>query len=235
MNESVAMNGIPVASIVGVLLALGGTTWLAFLKHDKQGPIKQGRHLAVTWGGCLPLLALVLFWEQRPLSSIGLVWDNYAAWLIGALAGGAVLAMSTASMYFAKGKIPDGTLDGIGKLMATPLWFQVAVVLTAGITEEIMFRGYAIERLHEMSGSLWLAALIPLAVFTLAHLSMWGWSHLVGVLFGGALLTGLYLWQHDLIACMIAHTVIDALVLIMPLLLKRMEANAASGPAAGAA
>ena len=229
------MNGIPLATIAGVLLALGGTTLLAFLKHDRQGPINQAGHLTATWGGCLALLALVLFWERRPLSSIGIVWGNYHAWLIGASVGGAVLALSATSMYFAKGKIPDGSMDGISKLMATPRWFKIAVVLTAGITEEIVFRGYPIERLYEISDSLWLAALIPLAVFTLAHLSLWGWSHLVGVLFGGALLTGLYLWQRDLIACMIAHTLIDVMVLVMPMLLKRVAANAAGASTAGAA
>lgn len=229
------MNGIPLASMAGILLALGGTTALAFLKHDKTGPIHPARHLVTTWGGCLALLALVLFWEQRPLSSIGIVWGNYAAWLIGALVGGAVLAMSALPMYFTKAKIPTDSLGGVNRLLATPPWFRVAVVITAGITEEITFRGYPIERLYEFSGSLWLAALIPLAVFTLAHLSMWGWGHLVGVLFGGALLTGLYLWQRDLVACMIAHTVIDMMVLILPVLLKRIERNTAGSEAAGAA
>jgi membrane protease YdiL (CAAX protease family) len=217
------MNGIPLASAAGVLLALGGTTLLAFLKHEQAGPIRLGRHLAYTWGGCVALLALVLFWEQRPLSSIGIVWGNYPAWLAGALVGGAVLAMSALPLYFAKSKIPQDSLAGVSRLLALSPWRRMAVVLTAGITEEIMFRGYPIERLHEMSGSLWLAALLPLAVFTLAHLSMWGWGHLVGVLFGGALLTALYLWQHDLIACMIAHTIIDMLVLMLPALLRRID------------
>lgn len=80
---------------------------------------------------------------------------------------------------------------------------------------------------------MWLAALVPLAVFTLAHLSAWGWGHLVGVLFGGALLTGLYLWQRDLVACMIAHTIIDTMML--PALLKRVERNRVAGGAAGTA
>lgn len=229
------MNGIPLASMAGIVLALGGTTLLAFLKRDRNAPINQARHLSVTWGGCLALLALVLWWEQRPLSSIGIVWGNYQAWAIGGLVGAAVLSMSAVPLYFAKGKIPKHSLEGVSRLLATPPWFRVAVVLTAGITEEIMFRGYPIERLHEFSGSLWLAVLIPLVVFTLAHLSMWGWGHLVGVLFGGALLTGLYLWQHDLIACMIAHAVIDSLVLMLPALLKRIDRHTAGNRAAGAA
>ena len=218
------MNGTPLATWLGLLLALGGTTALAFLKHDREGPIQKTRHLLTTWGGSLALLALVLYWEQRPLSSIGIVWGNYAAWSIGGLCGVLVLAMSALPMYFAKGTMPEDSLRGVRKILATPLAFRLAAIVTAGTTEELTFRGYPIERLHEIGCPLWLAALIPLLVFTLAHLSMWGKGHLASVAVGGGLLTGLYLWQRDLIACMIAHTLIDCMILLMPMLLKRYEA-----------
>jgi len=120
--------------------------------------------------------------------------------------------------------MPQDSLRGVQKILATPLWFRIVVIITAGTTEELMFRGYPIERLHEMGCALWLAALIPLLIFTLAHLSMWGKGHLASVLFCGGLITGLYLWQRDLIACMIAHTLIDCLILMMPMLLKRYDA-----------
>jgi len=218
------MNGTPLATWFGLLLALGGTTALAFWKHDREGPIRKTLHLLTTWGATLALLALVLVWEQRPLSSVGIVWGNYMAWSIGTLCGVLVLAMSGLPMYFAKGSMPQDSLRGVQKILATPLWFRIVVIITAGTTEELMFRGYPIERLHEMGCALWLAALIPLLIFTLAHLSMWGKGHLASVLFCGGLITGLYLWQRDLIACMIAHTLIDCLILMMPMLLKRYDA-----------
>ena len=88
------MNGFPIVSIVGLLIALGITTLFAFIKQgDKGGPINQLRHLATMWGTCLALLALVVFWERRSLSSIGIVWGNYGAWAIGIIVGCAILGM----------------------------------------------------------------------------------------------------------------------------------------------
>jgi len=227
------MNGFPIVSIVGLLIALGVTTLFAFIKQgDKGGPINQLRHLATVWGTCLGLLALVLLWERRPWSSIGIVWGNYAAWGIGVLVGGAILGTSVASIWTAgragKPAIPTDSEQGLMRVMATPLWFRSAVVLTAGITEEIMFRGYPIERLLEMTGKLWIAAALPLAVFVFAHLATWSLGHLVGVFFGGAVLTGLYLWQRDLVACMIAHALIDSLILFLPAMLKKLAARSAN-------
>jgi membrane protease YdiL (CAAX protease family) len=229
------MSAFPVTAIIGVVLALGLPTLFSFLYRDSQGqPMNIRRHLLTTWGCCLTVLAWLLLWEQRPLSSIGLVWGNYLAWLIGAALGLTVLSTSVLSVIQAskagKAAVPDGSEAGLTRLLSTPAWFRWAVVITAGVTEEIMFRGYPIERLHEVTGSLWLAALIPLAVFTLAHLGGWSWSHLVGVLFGGGLLTGLYLWQRDLVACIIAHALIDSLIIFLPALLKKLAARQPSQP-----
>jgi membrane protease YdiL (CAAX protease family) len=218
------------AAIAGVLLSLGLPTLFAFLQREgKRQAMNIRRHLLTMWGCCLAVLAWVLLREQRPLASIGIVWDNYLAWLIGAALGVTVLASSVLSVIQAskggKAALPEDSEAGLTRLMATPVWSRWAVVVTAGVTEEILFRGYPIERLAELTGSLWLAALIPLAVFTLAHLSGWSLGHLVGVLFGGGLLTGLYLWQRDLIACMIAHALIDSLIIFLPALLKKLAAR----------
>lgn len=221
------MNGIPLATIIGLLLAMGGTTLFAFLKNRgcRQVAMQPTVHLTATWGCCLALLCLVLLWEGRPLSSIGISGGNYLAWAIGAIMGVTLLVTSICSLLLGKGKIPEGSLEGVQRLGSLPWGFRVAIVLTAGITEEIAFRGYPIERLNEITGNLWLAAALPLAIFTLAHLSGWSLGHLVGVFFGGALLTILYLWQRDLIACMIAHALIDSLIIGMPFLLKKLNSR----------
>ena len=171
-----------------------------------------------------------------PLSSIGIVWGNFTAWAIGAALGGAVLAMSGGSIYLhlkaGKPVVAEDVELGLTRLTSPPLWFRWAGVLTAGITEEIVFRGYPVERLQEITGSTWLAAALPLAVFVLAHLSAWSAGHLVGVFVGGSLLTGLYLWQHDLVACMIAHVLMDLPLIFIPMLMKKYATR--SGPGVSA-
>jgi membrane protease YdiL (CAAX protease family) len=222
------MTGILLSSTVGLLFALGGSALLAFAKNrHKAAPINPVRHLATAWGGCIALVCLVLFWERRPLSSIGIRIGDFQTWGIAALLGASIVLLSGLSLFFAKKRDMNGSAhvaSALLRLAATPLWFRVGAVFTAGITEEVIFRGYPIERLNEMTGSLWLAALVPLIIFTLSHLGAWPVSHLVSVFFGGVVLTALYLWRHDLIACMIAHTIIDVPIIFLPLHAKKLAA-----------
>jgi membrane protease YdiL (CAAX protease family) len=207
------------ATIAGLLLALGAPSLLAYFRRsEKNSRGKQLRRLTMAWACCLVLLALVLCWEQRPLASIGIATGNHVAWLGGAALGLIMLVLSIVGVIQARRMGKEDNSEGLTQLVEMPLWFRCAVPLTAGITEEIMFRGYPISRLYELTGNLWLAALIPLAVFTLAHLGSWSWNHLVGVALAGTLLTGLYLWQRDLIACMIAHALIDSVLIFLPAL-----------------
>ena len=79
----------------------------------------------------------------------------------------------------------------------------------AAVFEELFYRGFAIERLADLTGRRWFAALISLGMFTFAHLGYWGWTHLIIAGFGGLVLTALYLMRRDLASNMIAHWLTD--------------------------
>jgi hypothetical protein len=49
------------------------------------------------------------------------------------------------------------------------LWFRFLLVVRAAVFEEIYYRGFAIERITEVTGLRWLASLISLAAFTFAE------------------------------------------------------------------
>jgi membrane protease YdiL (CAAX protease family) len=91
-----------------------------------------------------------------------------------------------------------------------PMWFRIILILRAAMFEEIFYRGFVIERLTDVMRVRWLAALISLGTFTLAHLNGWEWAHLLIAGFGGIILTGLYLYRRDLAANMAAHFLTDA-------------------------
>jgi membrane protease YdiL (CAAX protease family) len=96
----------------------------------------------------------------------------------------------------------------------------VLLVVTAGVFEELAFRGYALERLSELTGRRWLAALASWAAFTLCHGPSFGFAHLLPVAFVGALVTALYLWQRDLVVNIVAHAAFDGIgLLLVPALL----------------
>ena len=73
------------------------------------------------------------------------------------------------------------------------------LVITAGVFEETLYRGYGIERLSKYFGGKYVAAAISLALFTLAHASAVGAAALLPILIVASLVTMLYLWRRDLL------------------------------------
>ncbi len=166
-----------------------------------------------TWTLALALLLIVTSWERRPLSSIGLVRPNAHSLLLGAAVAGALIlaALAAAAVIDAAGVHLDHR-DQAGLAVALPIWVQVAVVIRAAVTEEILFRGYPIERIAELTGRTWLAALIPLFVFATVHVPFWGIAHAAAAAVPGLLLTLVYLWRRDLWINITAHALLDGSV-----------------------
>lgn len=191
-----------------VILSLPIPGWLV---HG-ESLSAQGWREVVFWVLTLVLLAYVLLVERRPLSSIGLKRPNWKTAVFGVL-GALIMVGGMAFIYLviypALGLSPRE--PGMAAVTALPLWLRVLIVVRAAVFEEIYFRGFAIERLTEILGSQWGAAAISCAAFTFEHLGYWGWAHLMIAGFGGAILTGLYLWQRDLGANIIAHLLTDAI------------------------
>ena len=202
-------------TLVGLLLTLG----LASLPiGDWDHEFADTGHLvgneAIWW----MLVGLVLLYvrlaERRPLSSIGLRAPGI--WNIGiGIAAGILMTAALGAMYFVvlpALHLNDGaatTANGAA-LMATPFWWRFISTIRAAVSEEIAFRGYAMERIEELTGSRAIATLLSCAVFTLAHVSVWGWSHELVVGCAGLAFSLLYLWRRNLWVNIIAHFMIDA-------------------------
>jgi len=107
----------------------------------------------------------------------------------------------------------------VGQLIASqPFPFLCLIALRAAVVEEVLYRGYAFERLQEITKSKWVAALVPVLLFMLAHLS-WGVGHLIFVFFAGGLFMLLYVAKKNLSLLMIAHFTTDVLaLLVLPML-----------------
>lgn len=113
------------------------------------------------------------------------------------------------------------------ELAALPVGYRAFLVVTAGVTEECLYRGYGIGVGATLLGGTLPAALVSLAIFTIAHWS-WGIAHLASVLWAGVVLALLFVSTHDLFACMAAHTLIDAVgLLLAPMMIARRVARGA--------
>jgi membrane protease YdiL (CAAX protease family) len=189
-----------------ILLQLPWPGWL----FPQQSLSAEALRELVFWLMAALLLAYVLLGERRPLRSIGLVkpgWESLA-WGVG---GAAATVTSLALIYLVI--VPALGLPAaekqIGEVKARPLWLLLGLVTRAAVFEELFYRGFAIERITELTGRRWLAVLASLALFTFAHLGYWGWTHLIVAGCGGLVLTALYLLRRDLTANMLAHWLTD--------------------------
>jgi uncharacterized protein len=163
----------------------------------------------IWWILTLSVLFYVRRVESRPLSSIGFRSVSLKDLLIG-LGAGIVMTAGLAGIYY--GVLPALHLSEspqVNQLVATPFWWRLISVIRAAIGEEVIFRGFAIERGREVFGSLRIASALSWIVFTLEHITTWGWSHVLIAGFGGLLLTLLYVWRRNLWINIIAHFVVD--------------------------
>ena len=97
-------------------------------------------------------------------------------------------------------------------------WIFAALAITAGITEELIWRGFGVASLHAVLPHL------PVALTMLVLALAFGWAHLyqgvggvIGTAIMGALLTGLYLLSGSLLLPMLLHALIDLRVLLLRL------------------
>ncbi len=197
----------------------GAIGLMVLLQLPLGGYISPGTSLAaqlgreaVFWALTAILLCYVLLVERRPLASVG--WHR-PSWktLVFGLGGAALMVAGMAFIYLvvypAMGVSSEEA--GMTAVLVLPGWFRLALILRAAVFEELGYRGFMIERLTEITGRRWVAAAVSCLAFTLAHLSYWGWAHLLVAGFGGVVLTGLYLARRDLGCNMLAHLGTDAI------------------------
>lgn len=167
----------------------------------------------VAYAKWLGLAAAIIAWvtlvEKRPLSSIGIRrpgWDTFGWALVMTATLVVSLALSYALILPALGLEIDRT--AAKSITDLSLASQLALFVRAGVAEEIIFRGYPIERLLELTRNKWIAALVPGMLFIAGHY-WWGAAQMIVVAFGTVIFTFFYLWRRDLICCMIAHISAD--------------------------
>jgi membrane protease YdiL (CAAX protease family) len=205
----------PLLSLIGVVFALGFANLPISRWMDEFASTSHlVAHEVVWWAAVGAVLAWVALAERRALSSIGFravrKTDPFLA-----LAGAIVMIAGLAFIYYVVfPRLGVSESREVDRLVATPLWWRIVSVVRAGVSEEVMFRGYAIERGRELTGSVGLASAVSWAVFTVAHVGPWGWGHLLIAGYGGLVLTALYLWRKNLWVNILAHVIVDAVAVM---------------------
>jgi uncharacterized protein len=169
---------------------------------------------ALIWLNALALIVIIRRGERLPMRSIGF---GIARWWKSIL-WGFVLAVVSAVVVGALAYVTGyGHGPGSAAFEKLPLWLITAIVLRAGIVEELFYRGYAIERLRLIGlGRFWSVA-IPLVIFSFGHWSG-GAANILIAFAAGVILTGFYLWRRDLVSNMIGHGLVDFVANVLPAL-----------------
>lgn len=195
----------------GLVLALGGIS-LPFGTWD-HALASQGNMVVnelVFWALVAAVLLYVTRIERRPLASIGFIRPRLADIAIAVAAGLLIVALLGVLYLVVFPRLGWDETQQFQPLLAVPFWLRLVTVVRAAVSEEILFRGYALERTRELTGSRAAAGLFTWGVFTIDHLGYWGWHHLVIAGLAGGLLTLLYLWRGNLWVNILAHFIIDA-------------------------
>jgi uncharacterized protein len=168
--------------------------------------------LIIHWATLAGLITVIVFWERLPLASIGLRPVRWWTIPVGLLAGVAITFLSGALVSALRF---GSDTHYAAYLQSLPFILRLALVVTAGVFEEVLYRGYAFERLTTIWQNQWAAAAVTVALFILAHLPVVGFAYLLPVAVVSIFVTLLYLWRRDLILNMVAHASIDGIALLV--------------------
>ena len=213
-------------SIAGLLIALGGPPLVAFYgTHGASRPESLATNLlcqAALLGLLMAIMLIVLVWERAPLSSLGLrpVGLSTFAWAAG-IAALFIFLLGPVILRIPEWLGRPGFDRPLADLQKLPVWYLLLAVLVGGSVEELLYRGFAIERLAHIIGSDWLAAAAVIALFGLGHVPLWGWTPALTTMIPGAVLTIFYLWHRDITANILAHVATDFVGIVLPVLLAK--------------
>lgn len=114
--------------------------------------------------------------------------------------------------------LPQTPPPMISWIVGLPILVRVGVSLSAGVFEELFFRGFLQPRVGIVLSS---------AFFVLAHANYEQPMMLVGVALLSVLFAGLVRWRQNIWAAITAHAVFDAiqLLIVVPLALEYMESG----------
>jgi len=186
---------------VGLALALLALPVLAALPLDLGGLVGDG----VKWLLLFALLGIVVVFEDEPLSSVGFVRPRALdlGWALLVAVLGVAAFVVTEPLVTALG-LP--VQEGIPQ---PSLAVGLVTVLTAGITEEVLFRGYPIERLLDAGYGPVAAGGITWGVFTVAHVPSYPAGNLVQIGLVALAFTAVYARVRSLVPVVVGHVLLD--------------------------
>ncbi|MCY1138242.1 CPBP family intramembrane metalloprotease [Actinoplanes sp. Pm04-4] len=109
---------------------------------------------------------------------------------------------------------PPPADEGTAAITAMSVLAVVALILSVAVFEEVLYRGYPITRLVEVTGRPWAALAVTVPLFVAPHLVFFSPSWLFYQASGTVALFVLFVWRRNLVACMLLHLGINLPILV---------------------
>ncbi|WP_329742889.1 CPBP family intramembrane glutamic endopeptidase [Dyella sp. A6] len=219
---------VPTMPVVGLAIALGGPLLLVLLVRCLALDAVSLASRLTLWALAGIVLAIAVHDGGSWPSMMGIGpfgWTDFLTTVVAIvvmLVGAIVLQLCVAKLGFNRA-------SGSGlqkKIYALSARYRVFMIFTAAVTEEILYRGYAIGIGQSVFGSLSVAFAVSLIVFVAAHFTH-GAKALVTIFWVSLVMSLLFVYTGNLITCMLAHFAVDAFgVLFAPWAMARQQARA---------
>ena len=150
----------------GLVIAMLGPIIVAITSERSVQSPNSLRRLLLAQAGLVAIvvavLSVVFFCEHNPALSIGLKLLTLQSFAWGlALAAFFMYGFSPVAFWTLRRFRLGGFDKGLSQLQGIPVWYLVLAVAIGGVAEEILYRGYAVERIATLTGSLWLVERSP--------------------------------------------------------------------------
>ena len=193
-----------ISTYIGLFIVLILTTifWFPSVYKSilsKNFEVRNYQMQGFDWLIVLTIVIIILFGEKQRLPSLNIKRPTWATLATGLGLGGFSMvyivlhrlilnAFGVTTGFEAQTENP--ALNEVGPEFIYV--YGIFSLITASVAEEIIYRGYATERLLKLSNVRWLAFVLPLAAFVLMHYRK-GLDHLLIVLVVGSLMQLYYL------------------------------------------
>ena len=164
----------------------------------------------------LVMAGLIWWWSGRDWALLGVAFDADLGMGIGALAiFGLVVALLVFVARVRTGKTSPARVGNLGEIEAIlpqsrkELRLFYALSVTAGVVEEVLWRGFLIYYL-QLFMPLWVAGVVSALAFGVAH-AYQGLKKVSVIVLVGAVFTWLYLSTESLLLPIVLHIAIDGL------------------------
>jgi membrane protease YdiL (CAAX protease family) len=120
------------------------------------------------------------------------------------IAASAILAAIGVLLHLAHFSVPEKTLSQLAPVNALELTLWILLSISAGICEELVFRGYLLQQFASIGGQLWIGVLASSLLFGVAH-GYEGVAGIIAITAYGAMFCTLAILRGSLRPGMMAH------------------------------